>query len=122
MKIRSGFVSNSSSSSFILVGAEYPRDKYTRDDFVSAVGTTSDGPYAREDSQHGENQYRLVFADHEEFGAPVGKLWIGRRTDLDGYFGTDYVTLSEMEEVIDVVRDLFKNPDKTGVFMGRRST
>ena len=122
MKTRIGFVSNSSSTSFMLVGASYPRGQYTREDFVATVGTTSDGKYADEDSVYGENMYRLVFVDDGEDGAPEGKLLIGRRTDLDDDSPDMYTELSEMEETIKQITEMFVNPHKVGLFTGRRLT
>lgn len=97
MKTRSGFVSNSSTSSFVVLGVEFDHDEYSnrellemfvpRDELDKVVKSCShidanSWSEANEDDAH-EVAYLLqddsdfILMDHEENGAPEGKKVIG---------------------------------------------
>jgi hypothetical protein len=79
MKIRQGFVSNSSSSNFICYGFLVPKGSITREDFAIKLGHITKEEL--EKSKYPEDKlmdmtYDLGFRDHEEQGAPRGKTII----------------------------------------------
>jgi len=88
MKIRNGFVSNSSSSSFVVIGFTVDRDKYTLldiakvlnpDDFSEITPELIEEDVALKnllyDFASGSDSF--VIRDNEEDGAPSGKILIG---------------------------------------------
>ena len=94
MKIRQGFVSNSSSSSFIAIGAIIPRNKISQLTFCKTMGfvksdcTDEDLEEQIEDvdPDSGRNYYDFLnecFIDSGESGAPKGKTIIGKVITID---------------------------------------
>lgn len=111
MKIRNGFVSNSSSSSFVAIGVVIPRDRISKLEFCKKMG------YVKEDCEEddleenieeidpltGRYYYDLIsdcFFDHEESGAPKGKTVIGKKYRIDEETDGFVANLSE------VIKDL----------------
>ena len=97
MKTRNGFVSNSSSASFVIVGWLFDRDKVTRKEIMEEVlnktrldefSTKVAGKNWNELDEFEQDdvfyelsnspKYHLSILDHEEMGAPQGKTVVGR--------------------------------------------
>ena len=80
MKIRNGFVSNSSSSSFVILGFTVPHGKYSKQEYleklydVTSWKDEDDMEDMFYDHAHSKTFY---VANHEEDGAPKGKDLIG---------------------------------------------
>ncbi len=95
MKVRSGFVSNSSSSSFVFVGWEFDRDYKSREEWIEVLysidicNVLATKHYGKTWSELDEDEksdlwYELrdhseyTVLDHEEQGAPRGKVLVGK--------------------------------------------
>lgn len=130
MKTRQGFVSNSSSSSFVFLGWEIDRDKVSGVDvaktFASAErleknsqqlfskswtelsddeiqNVCADVLYELENEEDG-----IVFFDHEERGAPKGKSLLGKCLAISnevGAFDNTCWTADEITTMLGTLRD-----------------
>ena len=114
VKIRSGFVSNSSSSSFVAVCFTAPADIDER--IKSAVGETDQPDYKLggllgitfDTDSYGE-RYRYVWNDDEGRPRLVGEMVFG---GFDG--GVDSVPADELPAVIERVKALAKRLNFSG--------
>lgn len=83
MKVRTGFVSNSSSSSFVLIGASIPKDLLTEDEFIAKSGLVEEqyvglDKRTREYYHHVFHKIRYNFIDNEDDGAPPHRALVGK--------------------------------------------
>lgn len=109
MKFRNGFVSNSSSSSFILVGYSVPKGFITREEFAEKMGLL-DGKkfkdvYDKEDFIRDKTY--CCFVDGIDEGADRGEILIGEGyivEDACGDIREEKVCLSEL---IDKVKEIY---------------
>jgi len=120
MKIRSGFVSNSSSSSFVFVGWEFDRDSKTQKEWLEAVlsekrrtelAQSCDKQNWSElnedeicDIYYDIRDEEVAILDHEEQGAPVGKTLVGKLLTIGddcGFLEGNWSLPELMEEIND---------------------
>ena len=121
MKTRNGFVSNSSSSSFVIIGVEVPEGTITREDFAIKVGLI-DEKLKGEDSGYFEDQvndctYNKYWEYHD--GAPRGKVIIGEGFSVRDEGGCESADLN-----IDKIKQMLQKVGLDGyeikVFYGPR--
>ena len=145
MKVRVGFVSNSSSSSFVLFGVKVGT-KLTKDlciNIMKAYGYDFEA-VLEEKCEFGEtfkeSDVRDVFSEFEfdvfqvnedlviisdtECGAPPNSVYIGRRIDADPYEGSidGIVTIQEVGQIIDGINKKLGTNYQGEIIIGTRMT
>jgi len=104
MKARVGFVSNSSSSSFVLLGYVIPDTKETWEHIAKAAGMPdADGMYEVRDRLENDG---IVVVDAPDGGVQEGYIIIGREIghgDETGYMPSGSVILKDTDSYLDPV-------------------
>ena len=112
MKTRNGFVSNSSSSSFVLIGVALPRKGNSMEELVEKLMTKEeldelvdggDWDTADEDEKHDAiyEDLPIDILDHEEQGAPRGKTLVGKCIRM-----SDENPVEDNFALADIIKDL----------------
>lgn len=123
MKIRSGFVSNSSSSSFIIIGQEFKDDDYEK---IAKMIAPDDFEALDKDADDFEEAlYELLHDSDLTNGIDVitgdGDVYVGKT--LAEWSDGDYLESVEMsgKEITDTIADLAKLGIKASLIAGTRA-
>lgn len=133
MKVRSGFVSNSSTSSFVLVGFEvdktYNAEKFL-DDLQIEYDTEAEDEDVLEDNINEavcslRKDKGICFLESSEDGAPKGKKIVGiliaETSSQDSYLGENDVLIQGLLEEIDALKEkLNAKNSPTSIYTGAR--
>lgn len=136
MKIRSGFVSNSSSSSFVAVGFEFS-DRFKKKDIANLLElscATKTGEYSWEDCFYDDfynelkSKYDVEFFNDVDSGAASSKAFIGKviaeTNSYEPYFNRvafDIASFSDKLSIIAEKLNLNEEEKKTIVLAGWRA-
>ena len=113
MKIRNGFVSNSSSSSFIVLGFKVDRDYMQKEDFLKML-EVKDIPQDKD--EFNELYYNTLYSINDIiFNSEDEVLYIGKII----YYGNDYL-LSKIEYDIFDISEIEKIREKFRISKGEK--
>jgi hypothetical protein len=91
MKIRNGFVSNSSSSSFILIGIPVDKDKIDLNELILKYMPDAD---LSDEDFYWKYLYKLkkhdIYVGNEDDDLDENKIYFGERIDIDDCEGLDH--------------------------------
>jgi len=132
MKIRSGFVSNSSTSSFIVVGFELDANQFTVKDYLmklfdadeSKINECEDEEEMMELLYDYKDKFPdLYLAMHGDGGASKGKHLIGTLLagDKDGYLEGASFGFEELIDKADYIKEKLEIEAKTELHFGTRA-
>jgi len=112
MKIRSGFVSNSSTSSFVVVGFEVEEERFSNKDYLIKLFEVEESDIPKDNDgiddllYDSRNHKNIFLALHDEDGATKGNHFIGILVDdaEDGQFGDASYDFDELKEKAEVLK------------------
>jgi len=144
MKIRTGFVSNSSSSSFVMVGFEKEAEdkkeiikllfNFSEDDFIKEIEKYS--YYSKDDKDDKDDVkefcYQFLYEKRDECdfnyligqddGAPKGKMVIGKflckLNQDDSYLGKSTTSILDITEEIKEIQKKFNENSDIKIYIG----
>jgi len=103
MKIRSGFVSNSSSSSFVIIGFKLPTDDESKKKFLKYKGIE----IPEDDEELYEAFYEAVY-DTDNVLTGDGEFWAGKIiTDSDEYMEMNEIDITAAIAEAEAMREIF---------------
>ena len=126
MKIRSGFVSNSSSCSFVLIGCRFDKDKVRDEDIYKAYFPDKEFVEDFYDDFYDKGFY---FADDIYGGAPDNEIILGKiidETDETGlFYDGSFVRYNDIAQMMVGMCDKLNEHNieykDFGVFIGNRT-
>jgi hypothetical protein len=136
MKIRNGFVSNSSSSSFVALGAIVPRDLISKLDFCKRMGFVKEDCTEEDleeeienvDPKTGRNYYDILqdyFINDGESGAPDNKTIIGQVFIIDNEdmsYEIEFDLKSKTSEIKKILKKIGLEKEPLKLFFGTMLT
>ncbi len=136
MKIRNGFVSNSSSSSFVAIGAIIPRNQISKLDFCKKMEFVKkdcteedlEDEIENVDPESGRNYYDILndyFIDDEESGAPSDKTIIGQVFIMDEdmcYNEKEFDLKSKTSDIKKILKKVGLEKEPLKIFFGTMMT